>query len=189
MIAAPQQQEGYWETVQDYTWRLFGPFIESWNSWLSTLERKQDLDEKQIGQPIETTPTFPSHADVYIEAFTTLHIDIVQYVRNEKKLPDPKWVHKQYLKLQLAVHPDRGGTSEQSTKVNLAKQKVDELYDDTQKQILFLSILVQRDQGVVVVNTKNQQHHSTASYVSLFFAGALLGSTFFVYVKNNKKRK
>ena len=88
-------------------------------------------------------------------------------------------MHKNYLDIQKLVHPDRSGT-DQATRVNLAYEKVNELYDDINLQILFLGFISRRSSFSAI---GNKTPMNSSPYIFLFFCGSLLG-TYFVYVKN-----
>ena len=178
----PSEYKGVFQSIYDLSWTIFGPFVRWWVNWISDLESKQEGEEKALGseQKGNKFEKIKNTAQGYIDAFEILNIGVVNYVLKEKKLPDPAFVRKNYLDIQKLVHPDRGGTTDQATRVNLAYEKVNELYDDINLQILFLGFVSRRPGFSAIGNNKGPMNSSP--YIFLFLCGGILGS-YFVYVK------
>jgi hypothetical protein len=144
--------------------------------------------------------------DEYIYGFAVLRIDIVRMILEDHALPDEKFVHKRYLNVQKEVHPDRGGTNEESKDVNVARGFLEKLYEDVQEQIeLFQTVFTVQMEQQEEKNTETQPaatavevdaaaaavheaRRNTAAYVILYLAGVGLGSII-VWKRATRKKK
>lgn len=229
----------FWGKVFSQFWNFFYGSIERWNSWLADLEAEIDAKEKQIAPvqtaseyhrfpphaPIqsfdETTFSFnlPSNkkahftgdhtADVWIQDFALLNIDIYRLILAQGVLPDLRFVHKRYLRIIKEVHPDKNLNRDyvhQAIQLNAAKEALDQLYNDPTSQItLFRAVFDNKVQNTmveeeepaisVVQNVASGQSsevllqtpaaQSNGSYLFLFGIGAAVG--YYLVKKNVRK--
>ena len=142
-------------------------------------------------------------ADEWIRHFATFQIDIYNMILRDNTLPDPIFLRKRYLILQRKVHPDRGGTNDESKEVNVAKDELDKLYEDSHEQInLFQAVFTSYDQrqdqqskkrkladSTSVTSSSNTTSgtESSAPYIVLFLVGASAG--WIVVFRRHKVKK
>ena len=73
--------------------------------------------------------------DELIEAYEHLYVDIVKVILDKQQLVDFPFIKRRYKKLQILFHPDKStGSHEKSVEINLANEKVKDLYHDSQIQ-------------------------------------------------------
>jgi hypothetical protein len=109
--------------------------------------------------------------DELIEAYETLHINIVKVILEKRQLVDFKFITKRYKKLQKIVHPDKkGGTVLESTQLNLAFEKIKTLMAQGNENIQmdFIS-------HFIIENHSKQSSTTSIAYIMLFGVGATAG--------------
>jgi len=168
--------------------------------------RKYEEDTFPFNLPANSTLTLTEDkdADEWIRQFATFQIDIYNMILRDHTLPDPVFLRKRYLILQRKVHPDRGGTNDESKEVNVAKDELDKLYEDSHEQInLFQAVFTSYDQrqdqqqskkrkladstSVTSSSNTTSSTESSAPYIVLFLVGASAG--WIVVFRRHKAKK
>lgn len=196
-------------------WAFFTGSVQRWNAYLRYLQGTYLDEEKQlVPSDFEHAASLPPHApfksydesnfpynlvdkkhlkktgneevDAWISDFAQLDIDVYTMVSREQTLPDPAFLKKRYFLIQKQVHPDKEGSTEQSIRVNLAKESLDQLYDHVHDQItLFQTIFNSLPQQVRV--QQQQKKVNTAPLIILYLVG--VGAGVVLVLSRNKKKK
>jgi len=151
------------------------------------LSFRYNLDGKALKQ------TSNQRVNDWISDFGQLNIDIYTMILQEQTLPDAAFLQKRYISRQKEVHPDRpGGSGEQSTNVNLAKEKLDLLYESVRDQItlfqaVFASAPPLRPPSGVIPQVPNTI--PTTPLVILYLGGAGLGLVLVLSSSKRNKKK
>ena len=201
---------------------FYGTF-QRWNDFLMSLDR----DEKQVAPSDYVFPrrdagvhapftvfqedgfqynlgdkkiqfTGNESADIWIQDFAILNIDIFHLIRNEQTLPDLQFVKRRYHLLAKQFHPDKSkqtNSQESTILLNNAYQSISEhLYEEVSEQAnLFHSVFntvlakaqAQVEQAQTRANINNTSN--TAPFIVLYLVGAGVGMV--LVLKNFTKKK